>query len=193
MPRVKQFDEQQVLEEAMGLFWKKGFHATSIQDLVSHLGINRASLYDTYGGKQELFDKAFRAYLGINSRFITEFLGSYSSAKQGIRELFENSVERCTSDPETKGCFVVNATTELGAGDKRIKTILADNRDRFEKILFNTLKKGVENGEISPEKDIRSVASFLFTLYSGLMVVAKVNPNKDHLLGTINTGLSILD
>jgi TetR/AcrR family transcriptional repressor of nem operon len=88
---------------------------------------------------------------------------------------------------------VVNATTELGAGDKRIKTILADNRDRFEKILFNTLKKGVENGEISPEKDIRSVASFLFTLYSGLMVVAKVNPNKDHLLGTINTGLSILD
>ena len=62
MPRTKQFDEKEVLKNAMELFWEKGFHATSIQDLVSHLGINRASLYDTYGGKDELFNTAFETY-----------------------------------------------------------------------------------------------------------------------------------
>ncbi|MEL6975424.1 MAG: helix-turn-helix domain-containing protein, partial [Bacteroidota bacterium] len=62
MPRTKQFDEKEVLKKAMELFWEKGFHATSIQDLVSHLGINRASLYDTFGGKDELFNTAFESY-----------------------------------------------------------------------------------------------------------------------------------
>ena len=50
------FNEDEVLIKAMELFWNKGYHATSIQDLVSNLGINRASLYDTFGGKKELFD-----------------------------------------------------------------------------------------------------------------------------------------
>jgi TetR/AcrR family transcriptional repressor of nem operon len=54
MPRVKLFDENEVLNKAMNLFWKQGYSATSIQDLVSHLGINRASLYDTYGDKEKL-------------------------------------------------------------------------------------------------------------------------------------------
>ena len=61
MPRTKQFNEEEILKKAMELFWEKGFHATSIQDLVAHLGINRASLYDTFGGKEELFKKAFCA------------------------------------------------------------------------------------------------------------------------------------
>ena len=60
MPRVKLFDEKDVLNKATDLFWKQGFAATSVQDLVSHLGINRASLYDTFGDKEKLFKKSGR-------------------------------------------------------------------------------------------------------------------------------------
>ena len=63
MARKKQFEEHEILTKATDLFWKQGFHATSIQDLVNHLKINRASLYDTFGGKEELFNKAFRYQL----------------------------------------------------------------------------------------------------------------------------------
>ena len=62
MPRVKLFDQNEVLTKAMNLFWKQGYAATSVQDLVQHLGINRASLYDTFGDKDQLFKKSFELY-----------------------------------------------------------------------------------------------------------------------------------
>ena len=51
MPRVKLFDENEILKKSMELFWKKGYSATSVQDMVNHLGINRGSMYDTFGDK----------------------------------------------------------------------------------------------------------------------------------------------
>ena len=60
MPRVKQFNEDEVLNKAMELFWKKGYNATSMQDIVDYLGINRASLYSTFGGKKNLSFKCKR-------------------------------------------------------------------------------------------------------------------------------------
>ena len=74
MPRTKAFDEQEVLEKAMELFWKKGYYATSIQDLVNHLGINRASLYDTFGGKKKLFLHTFSHYRTVNTQGVKDFL-----------------------------------------------------------------------------------------------------------------------
>ena len=62
MARIKEFDENEVLERAKLLFWKQGFHATSIQNLVDHLGISRGSIYDTFGGKNELYEKALKVY-----------------------------------------------------------------------------------------------------------------------------------
>ena len=55
MPRPKEFDPQEVLDKAVDLFWRQGYEFTSIQDLVDHLGINRASLYETFGDKHQLF------------------------------------------------------------------------------------------------------------------------------------------
>ena len=73
MPRVKSFDEKEVLDKAIHLFWKQGYTATSIQDLVTHLGINRASLYDTFGDKEELFKKAFEQYRKTSFDGLTQF------------------------------------------------------------------------------------------------------------------------
>ena len=118
MPRVKQFDEQQVLEKAMELFWKLGYNGTSIQDLVSNLGINRASLYDTYGGKDALFEKTFEHYLQKNAQMARSILAAKPSVKEGFRHLFQIIIEQLINDPEKKGCFVVNTTTELVPNDE---------------------------------------------------------------------------
>ena len=72
----------------MCLFWRNGFHATSMQDLVSYLGINRASIYDTYGGKKELFDKAFEHYRTTNRKQLLDFLESQESVKEGFKKGF---------------------------------------------------------------------------------------------------------
>lgn len=193
MARTKQFDEEEVLEKALEVFWKQGYNATSIQDLVSHLGINRASLYDTYGGKRELFNRAFENYRTLNAQRIASFLGKHNSVKEGLSKLFENSINESVSDKDHKGCFVTNTTTELLPGDNEIQTVLISNKILFESIFENYLNKGIESGEIDSSKDTRSLAGFLFMLNNGLRVTAKINPDKAELDSIIKSALSVLD
>ncbi len=193
MARPKEFCEVEVLEKAIELFWKKGFHATSIGDLVDYLGVSRASLYGTYGDKQALFEKALKRYSENSKKFITDFLSKYPSPKAGLVKLFEQSITHCVSDPDSKGCFVVNTTTELMPEDQVLRSRLVENKEEFEAAIQYYLQKGVEKGEISADKNLKSIASFIFTLYSGLNVVAKINSDKEELFQMIRTGLSILD
>ena len=193
MPRTKQFDEQEVLKKAMELFWKKGFHDTSMQELVDHLGINRASLYDTYGGKDALFEKAFEQYRQMNTQAAEALLASEPSVKGGFRKLFTASLEATVKDPEKKGCFVVNTTTELLPNEKKWLPILDRNRKTFEALFLKYLERGVAQGEINPDKDLKSVAAMLFALNNGIGVVAKINPSKKDMIRIVEAALQVLD
>lgn len=193
MPRAKQFDEKEVLAKAMELFWIQGYHATSIQDLVEHLGINRASLYDTYGGKESLFQRAFQLYREQNISQLRQFLKSRPLVREGLRDLFAVAIEQASTDEDRKGCFVVNTAAELVPGDPELLQVLGENKRVFEQLFFDYLKKGEEAGQIPGGKDLRAMASLLFTLYNGLKVVAKVAPEQAPLEASIAEVLKLLD
>lgn len=193
MPRNKLFDEQEVLNKAMNLFWKQGYSATSVQDLVTHLGINRASIYDTFGDKEKLFLKAFENYRKANTEGIIQFFESHNNVKEGFTQLFEMAIEDSVNDHEKKGCFVVNTTTELIPGDEKILKIIEENRKTFEAIFLDYLKSGELKGQFKTGKDLPAIATLLFTLYNGIKVVTKVNSNKKELSNSINQVLSLLD
>ncbi len=193
MPRPRIFNEEEVLQKAMELFWKRGYHATSIQDIVSYLGVNRASLYNTYGSKEGLFKQAFRHYQQTNRNWITNFLYNEPNVREGLYKLFEYSVDQSLSDKDKKGCFVVNATTELIPDFGFMHPILVENKREFVQIIFDYLQKGIEKGQLAKDQDIASVANLVFTLYNGLQVVVKVADNRDSLLGTIRAALTVLD
>ncbi len=193
MPRTKQFDEKEVLNKAMELFWKKGFHATSIQDLVSHLGINRASLYDTFGGKEELFNSAFAHYRNTNSHFIKTLFENERLVKKGFEKLFDKAIEEALNDTARKGCFVVNTTTEMIPGDTSIHSVLIQNKEMAEQLFINYIQSGIDSGEIDNLKDAKNIGRMLFTLYNGLRVVAKVDSDPKKLKDMLEAGLSVLD
>ncbi|QCK15805.1 TetR/AcrR family transcriptional regulator [Mangrovivirga cuniculi] len=193
MPRVKLFDENEVLTKAIQLFWKQGYSATSISDLVNHLGINRASIYDTYGDKEQLFLKAFEHYRKTNTERISEFFENEPNVKSGVKQLFEIAIKESVSDKDKKGCFVVNITTELIPGDDIVQNLLIENRKTFTNLFYTYLKKGEEEGQIKKGKDLKSIASLLFTLYNGLKVVSKINPDKKELMNSLNMALTLLD
>ena len=193
MPRVKLFDENEVLTKAMNLFWKQGYAATSVQDLVSYLGINRASLYDTFGDKEQLFKKSFELYRKINIEGLKQFLDSHDDIREGFSKLFDNAIWESITDKDRKGCFVVNTTTELVPNDESIAEVLVSNKSDFEKIFLEYLSKGKKAGQISGAKDLKSISALLYTLYNGLRVVSKVQPDKKKLTDTVKVALSVLD
>jgi len=194
MPRVKLFNEDEVLQKAIELFWRKGFNDTSMQDLVDYLGINRGSLYDTFGGKKELFIKAFNNYKEINNKTMIAFLAHQELVVEGLFKFFELPIDAavCKESKIVRGCLAVNTTTELLPQDQDIHAILKQNKEELEEALYQHLQRGVANGEIAKDKDLKSIASLAYALLNGVLVIAKVNPDKKYLMNIIRTGLSVL-
>jgi len=177
----------------MELFWEKGFHATSMQDLVSHLGINRASLYDTYGGKEALFDKAFDHYRETSGNWLQDLFLNEPSVKTGFRILFETAINEAVTDTHRKGCFVVNTTTELMPGTKRMQETLLDHKTHLENVFIAYVQKGMDKGEIPSSKSAEALGLMLYTLYNGIRVVTKVNVDSQKLKNMVTSAISVLD
>ena len=193
MPRVKLFDENEVLTKAMNLFWKQGYSATSVQDLVSCLGINRASLYDTFGDKEQLFKKSFELYRQSSIKNLTAFFQNYPKVKEGFSALFDMAIQEAVSDKESKGCFVVNTTTELIPNDESLLNILEANKQDIQTLFYEYFKKGKEQGQLTRSQDLKSLAVLFYTLYNGIRVVSKIRPNKKELSTSVQVALSLLD
>lgn len=193
MPRVKLFDEQEVLTKSMELFWKKGYHATSMDELVKFVGISRASLYGTFGGKKELFTKALAHYRTTNNHFIQQFFRGQTNVKEGLKKLFYNLIEESATDQDRKGCFVVNTTTELIPGDDEMQRTLLDNKETFHRMFYSFLHQGMQEGQISTDKDIKAIADLLYTFFNGFRVITKISTDKQELKKSVDTMLSLLD
>ncbi|MEM9932821.1 MAG: TetR/AcrR family transcriptional regulator [Bacteroidota bacterium] len=193
MARPKAFKEADILEKAMLVFWKTGYHATTYQDLVTAMGISRQSMYDTFGNKESLFQKAFLHYRQKNKLRIRELLSSYPSVKEGLSSMLVESITNTLADEDRKGCFAVNCSTEVAAGDVKILPLLAENRKEFIQFFKEYLDGGKENGQLSNEADTETLASYIFTLYSGLQVNAKISNDLAELTSIIKAGLSLLD
>ncbi len=193
MPRVKLFDENEVLTKAMNLFWKQGYSATSVQDLVTHLGISRASLYDTFGDKEKLFKKSFELYRQQSIDKISRLLNDQSNVRKGFSDLFNMAINEAVMDNDRKGCFAVNNTTELIPNNNSCLDILSDNRLVFENLFYEYLKKGQEKGQLKKGKDLRSLASYFFMVYNGILVVSKINTNKRELINSVELALSLIE
>src|SRR6185503_2842523 len=124
MVRTKQFDKHTALDEAMELFWQRGYHATSIQDLVDHLGVNRQSLYDTYGGKEQLFLAALERYREIQAAPVRRLLERDGPVREILRDLFRSFVDGVLSE-DSKGCFMVNTATEVAGNNEVVAQVCA--------------------------------------------------------------------
>src|SRR5256714_13307197 len=113
MARHKEFDQDEALHKAMEVFWSRGYEAASINDLVRHMGINRQSLYDTFGDKHSLYLQALDRYREVEGRKMFELLERPGPVKRALRQLFGGVVECALGGGERRGCFVGNATSEL--------------------------------------------------------------------------------
>ena len=193
MPRPKQFDEQDVLQKAVMLFWKQGYYHTSIQDLVNHLGINRASLYGTFGGKKALFDRAFQWYRTQQLVRLRAFLERQLNVRTGLRLLFQRIIEDDCADPDAQGCFMVNTTTELVPADVAVQDVLVTHRQSVQAIFATAIARGIEQGNIATDVQPTMIADLLYTLMTGLLVVGKTKADPSSLLATVDAVLSLLD
>jgi TetR/AcrR family transcriptional regulator, transcriptional repressor for nem operon len=193
MPRHKQFDQDQALHKAMEVFWSRGFEATSIQDLVAHMGINRQSLYDTFGDKHALYLLALDRYSEVEGRRLIELLEQPGSVKKSLRQLFGEVVEKALRDRERRGCFMGNATSELAGRCKETASRTCGNMATMEQAFYRALLRASQEGEIQGVRDSRALARFFYCMLQGLVLMAKARQDRKALNDVVKVTLSVLD
>lgn len=184
MARTKEFDEQVVLEKARDLFWERGYSATSIQDLEAHLNISRSSIYRFFGGKRELYDKTLAAYQKQNLGQLQRRLSSANDLRQSLLELFATAARQSHPDCKAKarGCYLVNATTEMANACSEALNFVAENRQKFVKIMADALARAQVQGKLDEQANPVELADYLFVCYNGLQVVVQTNIDREALV-----------
>ena len=185
MARPKKFDEAETLQKAMNVYWKKGYAGTSMSDLVTAMGINAPSLYDTYGDKHQLFMSSLNSYLNSQLDWMKTLSEESIPVKEIILTLLKALVADTLNDPDRKGCFMVNTVTELANQDEEVLKVAIQNEKSVRSILLGLIKKGQESGEISSQSNPEIIAMYLFTMIMGLRVVAATNFDKCFLDSTL--------
>ena len=189
MGRVKQFDRHVALDEAMELFWARGYHATSIQDLVDRLGVNRQSLYDTFGGKDELFQAVLERYRVLQGVPLRRSLEREGPVGEVLREFFDAVIANLMKN-DGKGCLMANTTTELALHDEGIFKVCSGNLRQLEAAFSGLLARAQQNGEIDKDRSVVQLGRFLVNTMNGLAVTAKATRDRKMLKDVIEVALS---
>ena len=193
MPRTKQFCEIETLEKAVELFWNKGFHATSMQDLVSHLGINRASLYGTYGDKHGLFKKALYAYSKSNREFLGKLLSEESDLIPGLRKLFTFTTQTPQNFSSSPGCLMVNTAIEMLPNEPQYQEVIDQNREKMMGILKEFIGRERTGMHVLPPEEVQRLAYLTYTFQNGLQVIAKSESDSSKIEALIDDFLKVFD
>ena len=158
-------------------FWSRGYHQTSMQDLVDCMGIGRGSIYDTFGSKHGLFMRALERYIKINTAALQEILAESSSPAETIINVFDAAIAALVVDGSRDGCFIINTATELAAHDDEAAEVVATVVRQTEQAFGALIEQGQETGDIPRTVDPVQTARSLLGLFIGLRILTRSCPD----------------
>jgi TetR/AcrR family transcriptional repressor of nem operon len=172
MARPKEFDRDEALQNAIGVFCEKGYAAASTDELMRAMKISRQSMYDTFGDKRQLYLEAFRRYVADSINEQIACLQKSSSPLAGIEKMLVAFAAR-TEREGTVGCMGVNAICEFGRFDPEVTSLGDAESARLSASLEQALHRAKTKKEISKTVKESVAAQFLRAVLSGMKVAAK--------------------
>ena len=179
MARPVNFNQTEVLDKLTRVFWEKGFYDSSIEDLSRVSGLNRSSLYNSFGNKEAIFKQVLKHYQEHYSKQRLEQILKTSPVKKALEEFFLSLIE--TEQNRRLGCLLVNTSIELSPHNSQIDKDLQKSFKRVEDIFYQVLEKAQNNNEIDSNKDISLIAKYLLNNVYGIRVSARAGSTKKDL------------
>ncbi len=173
MPWEKSFELDEATEKAMTLFWNKGYEATSMADLTKAMEINKGSLYNAFGGKNDLFKRALVQYDRDVTKRTLDMFEKIENPKEALESLFENIIKDCTNDTDHKGCFIVNTSLETPHHNPEIQKIVQDSIAGTEAFFVRIVKRGQDFNIFPQDLNAKQVGSALLAYMVALRVLSR--------------------
>lgn len=189
--RPRAFDVNDALDNALRVFWQKGYEGTSMPDLTEAMGINRPSLYAAFGNKEELFRKALDRYTEKASAFMQEVLSeptAYSAIEKLLRKIADG---QCSKD-NPRGCLLVQGALSCGEEAEPIKKELATRRAASEVALRKRFVQAKSEGDLPKDANAEDLARFFSTVMQGMSVQSAGGASKKDLNRIADMALRVL-
>lgn len=193
MARPTRFTREEVLEKAMQAFWREGYNATGMADLVKATDLKPGSLYAAFDSKRELFLASLDYYGQRSVARVEHALHASDSPLTALREFFLQLARDAASDKGKRSCFLVNSVLELARQDEEVRDRINVHFRQIENLLRTNLKLAQSRGELGADKDPKALAAFLLNNMWGFRVLGGTAPGPRRTQDIVRLVLSVLD
>lgn len=192
MVGVRRFDDAEVLERVMRVFWAQGYEATSIDDLVGATGLKRGSLYNAFGGKERMFLAALDRYADTVERPLLQALAG-DDPRTAIAEMLRRQVEGLGQAGTPRGCLVANLSGEVGHRPDAIGAAVRDRHLSTETVIYQALLGWQGAGRLDAGLDLRRVARFYAAILRIVPLLQGVLGDRSHAEDIAAVALAALE
>ena len=193
MGRPRAFDDEAALDAAITCFWHRGYEATSVRDLAAAMGICGTSLYNAFGDKRALFERALERYLEVTTRERIRRLETTLPPKRAARAFIEEVIARALDDGDRRGCFLINSALEVAPHDRALGAVIATHLGEIEGFFRRCVEAGRADGSVPPGRAADDIARLLLGVLLAIRVLSRVKPDRALMEGVARPALALLD
>lgn len=175
MARKKEYLEEEVIEKAMSLFWRHGYEQTSMQMLEKEMGINKFSIYSSFGSKHGVFLATLKSYQSKLKDMFDRFANG-SSGIEDIKQFFYDSVDLGNLENNEKGCLVTNTYNEFSKGED---LVIKEQMNHFMENLKQAFQVKLRLDATKDEATVIKQANYLVLAKHGLAAATRVNTKQE--------------
>ena len=191
--RPRQFDPSAALTQAMELFWARGYEATSLHELLGATGLSRSSLYQTFGGKHDLFQRCLDRYREMVVDSMWQRLEQAPSGRAFIEDSLRRTLAEQTAPGGPRGCLVLNTANEFGHRDPLVTARVRAGVDSFRGVFAEAVRRGQADGSIRSGGDASRLAACVVAGMGGLRTLVKADESQEHVQDALDVLLMALD
>ena len=193
MARPVEFDEDKVLSKAMEQFWREGYEASSIQKLLDCTGINRGTLYNSFGDKETFFKSCVDQYgLITEAQILRSLRNEKFSAWNAIEAYFDEAILNISNKHRSMGCMLVNSLCESINYDRSIRKVVQDSLLVIRKAMLLRLKEAKAMRKLKKGVSEEFAADVLMNTLYGIRVNSRASKSPKHLQSLIRHAIDNL-
>jgi AcrR family transcriptional regulator len=187
--RPKSFDRSVALQQAMKLFWERGYEGASFDELTGAMGISPSSFYNAFGSKEQLYQEATQAYMAEAGKWFAGELDASTDTKTAFRGLLTAAVREFTRNDLPTGCMISLACTQVPPTLACLRDTMVGYRAAAQSAMAARIARGIAEGDVSKDTDVEALAAFYSALSRGLAVHARDGVARERLLEIVEIGM----
>jgi len=188
--RPRTVDTQKALDQALNVFWRKGYEGATLPGLTQAMGINRPSLYAAFGNKESLFRKVLHRYTAGPASYVQTALAQ-PTARAVAEKLLHGGVQNLTNPAHPRGCLAVQAALACGDDADCMRQELIRHRESLVIALRDRFHRAKKEGDLPKDSNPADLARYLATIMHGLSVQASSGASRKDLQKVATLALKV--